>query len=199
MSLSTPEFILAYLASHQQATAAEIADVLKITRADIRYHLQSLLKAGQVEVTGMSVSTHPGRPSRVFRLPPSDHPKAVHTLLAATLAHLTTLPEEEQKSVLETLASDYFQLQDISNPSFAIRMSHWISRLNDLGYQASWEIRAGSSQVIFRNCPFQTLIGRYPQLCTIDRLGLQQVSHARVETVSLRSEGSNLPCVFTVR
>jgi predicted ArsR family transcriptional regulator len=199
MSLSTSDFILAYLASHHQATATEIAEVLNITRADIRYHLQTLLKAGQVEVSGMSGSTRPGRPSRVFRLPLSDHPKAVHALLAATLALVTTLPAQEQAFVLGKLAGDYFQLQDIANPSFAIRMANWMSRLNDMGYQANWEIRAGSSQVIFRSCPFQTLIGRFPLLCTIDRLGLELVSKGRVETVSLRSELSNLPCVFFVR
>lgn len=198
MSLSTPEFIVHYLASHESATAGEIAAVLKITKADIRYHLADLLKKGMVLEAGRTKEGGRGRPARLFKLPASDHPCAVQSLLAAFLAQVDSLPIGGRDSVLTRLVSEAWKIKEFSSPSFAIQMAYLMTRLNTLGYKTGWDIRSGYSTITFHACPYRSLIEKFPFLCDLDRAGLEQVAHGKVEVIKTIADETSQSCIFRV-
>ena len=66
-------------------TSAQLAEKLSLTPANIRYHLSTGIKQGQIISLTLSRKNAPGRPPRLFT--------------AATPVHLTLLPEILSESV----------------------------------------------------------------------------------------------------
>lgn len=198
MSASTVDAILKLLDTHGQATAAEIAEALHLSRADIRYHLQEMLTSDTVEVVEIRQPVSRGRPARVFRLPSANDPRAIHALFAAFLHQLQSQPEDKRDSALTDLTERVFQLEQNRQPSLALRVVRLLNIMNTLGYKTGWEIHSGCTQISFHACPFCKSAATFASLCRMDQLALDAVAGSPVGVKSLIANGS-ATCVFEIK
>jgi len=198
MSVSTPEMILKYLETYNQATAAEVAAELHLTHADIRYHLQAMLHSGVVEVMGICKAEPRGRPARVFRRPLKNHPPALDVFLSTVLTEITGLPSQHREQVMSRLAEQIFMIRKNTLPSFALRILNLVQVMNKLGYQAKWEIHSGYSRISLNNCPYRKMVETHPILCELDRLALELTAKSNVRTITLIASGVCASCEFEI-
>ncbi len=87
--------------AHGPLTSAEIADALDVHKNTVRFHLESLLAAGQVERSA-PVSSGPGRPAQAFRAVRGMDPGGprFYQLLAGVLSDaLLAEPDGPQRAI----------------------------------------------------------------------------------------------------
>jgi predicted ArsR family transcriptional regulator len=187
---NTRQRILDYLGAHPDATAGQLANRLRLTHADIRYHLNLLLGEKRVLKGDRQMQLRSrGRPARSYRLAASFDQGNFQLLSAILLAEiLSDLSLAEQEVFLGRLASrlarghahsgesaqgsapeDQQRFVPGDRPSMSTRLVRAVLRLNDLGFQARWEAHAESPQLILQRSPFSPLHAEQPALDELER------------------------------
>jgi predicted ArsR family transcriptional regulator len=209
--------MLDYLRTHHDATAADLARALRLTHADVRYHLNLLLDEGALIVTDWRVKGR-GRPARCYRSATAA-PKTSFDLLASSLLteSLSGLPATDQDALLRRIAARLalqpwpirqakFPRGDrppiiATSSSLSSRLVHAVACLNDLGYQARWEAHADSPRLILEHCPFAALHDDHPALLRLDELLIETLLAAPVMRLATSEHGHphNVHGVFAVR
>src|SRR5699024_3459509 len=95
------EVLRALTDAHRPLTSAEIADALGVHKNTVRFHLESLLAAGQVE-RAAQIRSGPGRPAQAFRAVRGMDPGGprFYQLLAGVLSDaLLSDPDGPQRAV----------------------------------------------------------------------------------------------------
>ncbi len=173
--MNTQEEIVKFLQQHPYSCAEELGSVLGKTRANIQHHLKIMEQANLISKVAIS-QTKPvrGRPRAYFSLAPV---KRFNNLISLADALLQLLVKKGDSTpgitYLEEIA------QQIVPPGGAAstltqRLNRLVKELSGLGYQARWEAHADGPQVVFRNCPYHPLPDKYPELCRMDALIIQQ-------------------------
>lgn len=169
--------ILAYLQSHNAATALELSRALRVTPANIRYHLSILVADGRAKIVGERRGQGRGRPVQAYGLGDlalgDNLPGLADALLSDWLEKCTT---EQQEAVLLALAVRLASVpvSERTGP-FTRRLSQAIERLNVLRYRSRWEAHAQGPRVVFDHCPYAAIVGKHPELCRMDALLLQEL------------------------
>ena len=80
------------------------------------------------------------------------------------------------------------------------RLETVVAALNDLHYQARWEAGSAGPRLILGYCPYEVVIANYPELCRMDKAGLEQALGITVsQTAKLETGSGGAPyCVFEV-
>lgn len=197
MNTTTSEKILHYLSIHPLATAHTLSLELNLTHADIRYHLNILLKKGWVEVNSTENSGRRGKPSRVYGLTGATPNLPQISLLENLLKQLSP---SSDTIYLKRFVKEYFQRssEDPSSSSFSLILLHGIEKLKSLGYDSSWEARPNAPIILIRHCPYGRLAVNYPVLCEIDRQGLEHLTRHAIQLDNSMGLTGNCPCVFQV-
>ena len=203
MNLSTRDQILATLQRYPNSNVEELSRLLQLTRADVRYHINALLKARQV----VQMQQFPkdgrlgrGRPAKSYQLSPDSRPDI--------LTHLTDILLQMIQSNASADASlaELAQRLIPSRPLSAAE-THATGRLNDAiqlinqhPYQARWEAHASGPQVFFHNCPFAAVIRKHPELCQMDRQILQNLTGLPARQIrKIDLDGPTAPaCIFVL-
>jgi predicted ArsR family transcriptional regulator len=132
--MSTRERILEILENRPAMTAVELANILHLTPANIRYHMGHLERDGRVVAAGDRPPHGRGRPQQLFALPQRGtgiERLAEHLLDQA----LENLPPDQQAGFLRAIAVRLGGETD-SGRHITQRLGATVRRLNELEYQA---------------------------------------------------------------
>ena len=195
--------ILGYLDRHPTASAEEIRQALYVTKENIQYHLKKLLQDGTIKRTIQPErKQNPrGRPTYLYRLSEQSRqgnlPALADKLLEVVLKATPSLAA--QQDLLKQVASSMFPFQPSPNQTKNLRQT--IQRLNKHHYQAAWEARVPGPYVIFRNCPYASIIKEHPELCQLDCEILATVLNSSVTQISKMDLDSRKPpaCTFLIQ
>ena len=189
----TEDEILALLANQQPLSIAQIAKSLNLTKADIRYQTNKLIKAGKVN-TVYPVHGEPGRPAIRYQVADNYFSDNYSFLLEAFIKTYLLL-EENETQIVDQISSSFSM-----NPSqpFITRINDLVSNLNCLNYQARWEARYHGPIIIFLNCPYRQLAKKYPEFCRMDQKIVEQNINKKVKKISTIVEDKTNKCAFQV-
>ncbi len=195
---TTREQILEYLGTHPLATATELATALGVTPANIRHHLGLLQAQGLIEQAKTQRTAQRGRPAHLYRLARQAHQVYLEPLTRALLDVLRTWAPSDGDGRLppevvlcEALCGAYTVEEGLP---LRARLSKAIRWLQERHFDPHWEAHRFGPRVIFRRCPYASLVEDYPELCRLDELMLEYVLAARVQRLSERG----VPCEFAV-
>lgn len=180
----TQRAILHELQQHPSITSAELARILELTPSDIRHHLADLLAEGWVVHTNDQPAKGRGRPAHRYQLGSRAKSEAISLLLQAVLnTTLLALPEDEQAAALRKVAQTLAGVTPHS-PSLSISLTRTVNRLNELGYRARWEARAGAPRIFLDYSPYETLTKQIPLLQSFDAILLENLLQRSVRQIS---------------
>jgi predicted ArsR family transcriptional regulator len=199
--------LLEYIQEHQAVTASELARALRMTNANARHHLSSLVREGVLEVVGEQPARGRGRPSALYSLSTGirgDNLGVIaHHLLKRMLSSLTP---EEQSFALKELAGQLAgnpvsPENDSSRKTLTQRLYKAVLRLNELQYKARWEAHSGGPRVILAYCPYARILDQHPELCSLDRFMIEGLLDSDVTQIARRAPDrrGERTCVFEVR
>jgi predicted ArsR family transcriptional regulator len=204
---TTRQQILEHLHSRRQTSAQEISRVLRMTPANARHHLNTLLDEGVIELSGQQPASGRGRPTRLYRLTQPAHRHSLDRLASALLEELAALlPPEGLESCLGRIAGrlqgEAARLESggrgASPRPLPLALFDTVRRLNELNYAARWEAHARGPRLILGHCPFAAIIQEHPELCRMDARLLEGLLGAPVQQIArLAPDGQGeRQCVF---
>lgn len=203
MDQSTRDKILDLLQHSPNLTAAEMSRTLRVTRADIRYHLTTLVAQGalvQMPAAPRPGNVSRGRPAASYQLAPNARPDMI-AALASTLLDMERV-STTSNTFLNELAQRLIPPNTSSEPQTNVieRLNAALLCINQNPYHARWEAHRDGPQVIFNNCPFSTIIDKHPELCQVDRRIIENLTG--LNAVQVRKIDLNGPtstsCIFTL-
>lgn len=194
--------ILNYLGQHNGASATEISRALRVTAANIRYHLSILVLDGRVQALGFRPEQGRGRPLRVYGLGEAALGANLTGLVEALFAYvLENATSANLDSVLQALAARLVPAQAGEvDGHIARRLVQTVAHLNQYGYAARWEAHAAAPHITFEHCPYAAVIAKHPELCSMDGFILKQRLGAQVEQTACLEKNSRgtLFCQFVL-
>ena len=168
--IKTRQRILNFIQKHTTATSSSLTRSLGMTKANMQYHLQALIEEGLIELSPpeKNILKLRGRPSHVYRLAasikPDNYEQIASVLLTIQLEQSIEISHEESlKLIAHRLASRPSQASSRSQ-----QYKEAIMILNGCHYQARWEAHQDGPRIIFRNCPYSSIVPKHPQLCQMD-------------------------------
>lgn len=176
--MNTRQEIVNYLLVHPHSCALELSEALLKSRADIQYHLKNLERNHQiVQIPFAKSKKHSGRPTRYYSLSQAVRPSNIPALADILLdlyrrAGDTEIPLKKESFLQELARSLIPPIQQ--SGSITTRLNILVKEFSSKGYQARWEAHANGPQIVFRNCPYLSLLPRHPELCQVDLLAIQQ-------------------------
>lgn len=184
--------VLAYLHKSGTASAREIARSLRMSAATVRHHLRVLTADGRLEMTSLRGRDRRGRPEKIYSLPRA---ALGHNLSALSDALLS---ESGSAIKMEALAWQLVGESDFAGKPLAKRLNLTVEKLNQMNYHAHWEAGLEGPRLIFGHCPYAAILGRHPELCTMDHAMLRALTgQPAVQIFKTGKEGSSV-CVFVV-
>jgi predicted ArsR family transcriptional regulator len=201
MAGETRNRILDYFSKNYSASAADLSNTLGLTKPDIQYHFKILLKEGVIEklTPEPGDQARRGRPTIHYRLTKDYYLNNLHPLLNAVLnVGLSSLESPHAKEEFYMKVAYELVGTHKAAGSLAQSLSQALYYLNRLNYQAHWEAHHDGPKIIFRNCPYVTLIDKYPELCLMDVSILEHILDASVnKTRHIQDEDFVPPsCIF---
>jgi predicted ArsR family transcriptional regulator len=194
--------IITYLEENQTATAVNLAQLLNVTIANIRYHLKILLNERIIEVID-DINLGPrGRPTRIYSLSKNERSTGLDNLLRSALEEISQIKNNRlRENRLRKLARIIISISEARHPSLTINLGNAVSRLNELGYKARWEAHSTSPNIIFHNCPYSSFIDSFPVLCQLDQIILDELLGSPVvQNEKLAStQGKHPFCLFSIK
>ena len=152
---STRKKILELLSNHASISVIEFSRLLKLTKADIRYHLDSLMEEGIVK-KNLPPAEHQsaGRPAATFSLSSGNLPPIVARFLEG-IGDLLDHPDLDTKTREFILDSFIDSITSTFHPrgTGAAKMNEIVSFLTRLGFSAKWEASSSGPRIILFNNP----------------------------------------------
>ncbi len=158
---------------------AELTEQFGVHVNTVRFHLEALIRTGQVEQVAVAPSG-PGRPPLMFRVRPGMDPTGPrrYRLLAAVLA--TGLADGPEATARLTRAGQLWgaALAGESEPAAGVGEQEVVERLvallAELGFAPEWEPGAEGERIVLRHCPFLELASASTRLTCPVHLGLMR-------------------------
>jgi predicted ArsR family transcriptional regulator len=202
MPKPTRRKIVDFLAKHSSSSAEDISNALSMTKENIQYHLKRLNSDG-LTILDKSVKKEEiirGRPTLYYRLADPVYPSNINHLAGCLLRLvLKNKSAYDSQQTMKELAQALIKPAETRNLSHALQLA--VKQLNEHHYHASWEARLKSPRIIFRNCPYAALLKDHPELCSMDRLILETLTHSSVIQITKTQFGrsDNSFCVFELK
>jgi predicted ArsR family transcriptional regulator len=180
---SSRQRILSYLGQHNGASALEISRALRVTAANIRYHLGILEADGRVQQLGLRPESGRGRPVQIYGLGQAALGDNLSGLVDGLFTQLTeNLSAGDLDALMQALAVRLVPLKPGESAGHITRrLAQTITQLNLSGYAARWEAHAAAPRIIFERCPYAAVIAKHPELCRMDRFILEQHLGGEIE------------------
>ncbi len=195
--------ILNHLRQNRTTNIPEMSRLWGLSRADIRYHINNLVREGLVEPIHKAQSfTHSrGRPTQEYRIASQGDSGNYKDLC---LALLNLVKREEIKLVFpdwpQTLAETLAENQAPSH-TMTQSLNHSVKWLNQLGYHARWEASDRGPRILFFHCPYFDILPEYPELCQVDQAVLKNLLQKTVVQTAKMATQASAPraCIFEVQ
>jgi DeoR family suf operon transcriptional repressor len=200
--------ILEFIRSHRAATAAELSQAFRMSKANARHHLAILMEEGSLQVVDTRQMPGKGRPERVFA--PSDQALGNNLdILASVLLQKREEPSasEQGEELSQWLAKHVAEQMNRGAPNSDLRSQNLTRRLNRLTqilnrfhYQSRWEAHHDAPRLILGHCPYAAIVGEHPELCQMDARLIERLLGSPVDqSEKLAKDASGLShCVFRV-
>ncbi|BEP15646.1 transcriptional regulator [Acidothermaceae bacterium B102] len=201
---------------HGPVSAATLAELLGLTPAAVRRHLDSMTAAGRV----VEVAERPvrgkvrgrGRPARLFALSEagrSSFPHGYDELAASALRFLAETGgeaavdafahqrlagvEERYRSLLSAAGAD----------DSATRVEVLVAALSEDGFAASAQVTPSGVQICQHHCPVAQVAVEFPALCDAETAVFSRLLGTHVQRLATLAHGdgvctTNVPCSTTV-
>lgn len=182
----TRKLILDYINRHGPSTVDDLAVAAGVVAVTVRAHLAVLEREGLV--VGQEVLT--GRAGR---------PRIHYTLTVRAQDVFPKGYDQLARRLLETVGSDEARGSLITKTATAwaasvaasvtpggnqeARLRAAVSALDETGCETEWHEEEGHLQITLHNCPYPTVVERFPQLCEMERTFLEDMLQFRVTVV----------------
>ena len=195
---NTRQQILDYIRTNKMASAIEISRAFPMTPANARHHLSILEDQNLIENVGQRLAKGRGRPTKLYAL---THQAMDHNIDLLVDALLKILKSSDDLEDHFKLLSPILFCDSDSVTSPIGRLNQAIQRMNEMHYQARWEVSSDGPKVILGHCPYAAVLAENPELCTMDEVLLSDQLKQPVEQVSKleRSPQGTPYCTFAVR
>lgn len=184
-------------------TAAEIGQVLGLTAAGVRRHLDNLAEAGEVE----SVRTRPagtrGRPAKAFRVTAAGRRSADHGYDHLAVEALTALrriggTEALTEFARERVLSVIGHVRPARGPEDVERAANDIAvALTEAGYASSVEGAGAGVQICQHHCPVWDVASQFPELCEAEQEVVSELVGTHVQRLATIA-GGNCACTTNI-
>ena len=196
---SRREVVLAFLKSRGQATLAEVAAHLEISKQGALHHLEALQADGLAALHSQGHGR--GRPENVYSLTPAaaEHFPHTHRELAGDLVEF--LNEEQLKVFFERRAAriEAEYAPQLAGLDFAGRVRALAKLATEHGHMAEVvELPEGGLAIRHCNCPIQDVAGRTALPCQNERDMYERLLGAPVERSTWLREAS-ADCTYEVK
>lgn len=165
--------ILEYLKVRGKATANEIGYALGLTPADVRHHLSILRSQGTIEIIGKRPGHGRGRPAYLYSSTSQAQRNNLGDLASALLDELLCQSNKGEPAKVYQQISERLLGQVDGRGNLSQRLYRAVEKLNELNYQAHWEARSPTPQLILGHCPYAAIIENHPEICKIDAAMLE--------------------------
>lgn len=196
MNKTTTEEFITLLQNNPPLSVTEISKLLNLTKADIRYQIGILSKMDKIKILPPENSSKPGRPAHRYTLANHGYPDNLIDILLAFIQY-----HQDDSNLINELASiisSQFNEEIKTAPSLIQKINLVLEDLNRRAYQARWEISNTGPVIYFSNCPYKRILSRFPQMCEIDRLILNNLTNRDIlEKNTMRSKNSR-QCRFLI-
>ncbi len=198
MEKTTADMILDLIRKDGPVPSRDIAASMKLSQADVRYHITKLARLGLIFEVDKTSSKERGRPSARYMSTSSSAPFSENPLFLVLLKLLAKLINENDDAKLEELIKTVFLQEQHNYFTKTQRIMKTILAFQQKGYDAVWEARPQAPIVLFHQCPYINLIANHPELCEFDRKALEYTLGCPVKLIHTRYDRIELPCQFSV-
>jgi len=198
MDKTTADMILELIRKDGPIPSRDIAASMKLTQADVRYHITKLVRLGLIFEVDKTNSTNRGRPSARYMSIIANNPFHENPLFQVLLKLLVKIINKNDDVKLEGLINTVFLPEHHEDSSRTQRIMKTIQAFQSKGYEAVWEARPHAPIVLFHQCPYINLIANHPELCEFDRKALEYTLGCPVKLIHTRYDKIELPCQFSV-
>jgi predicted ArsR family transcriptional regulator len=194
MGKSSSELIIHFLSNNKPSTVLNLSKNLNLTKADIRYHLKTLINLGVVRKIESNGTTAPrGRPAARFTISSTALPNNFSELLEILL-----LNNLENKEIFAIIAQIMLSNMKLSNHSSIIELlNDLIKELNLRNYDSRWETHNAGPIIFISNCPYRSLLKRFRAFCNMDKIIISQYIGKSIDHKSSFIESTK--CSFQIR
>jgi DeoR family transcriptional regulator, suf operon transcriptional repressor len=188
--------VLGYLNKSQTASVREIARSLKMSPATVRHHLRVLISDGRLEAASVRGRDGRGRPEKIYSLPRAALGDNLSVLSEALLTEAASGIRME--ALAGYLARRLPGESNSAGQSIAKRLNLIIEKLNQMNYHSHWEAGSEGPRILFGHCPYASIVGRHPELCSMDESLLSEsVGQPARQIFKAGKDGSSV-CVFAI-
>ncbi|WP_077488515.1 helix-turn-helix transcriptional regulator [Sinomonas mesophila] len=206
----TRDRVLSAVLEHGPVSAAELGDLLNVTPAAVRRHLDALTQAGVVEVKRVATSgTGAGRPARRYVLTSRGQSSIGDDYLDIARKALERLGELGGSGAVEEFARERFAamerryepIVDAAGDDVAARSRALAEALTADGFVASAASVQGkaplpahlaSVQLCQGHCPVQQLAAEFPQFCDSETAVFSRLLGVDVRRLSTLAQGGHV-------
>lgn len=206
----TRDRVLSAVLEHGPVSAAELGEMLNVTPAAVRRHLDALTAAGVVEVKRVATSgAGAGRPARRYVLTSRGQSTIGDDYLAIARKALERLGELGGPGAVEDFAHERFAamerryqpLVDAAGEDIAARARALAEALTADGFVASaasvqakapLPVHLGSIQLCQGHCPVQQLAAEFPVFCDSETAAFSRLLGVDVRRLSTLAQGGHV-------
>lgn len=207
---NTRSRVLGAVLEHGPVSAADLGDMLELTPAAVRRHLDALEQQHYIEVTMVRRRTGgAGRPARRYVVAPEGHAKLGDDYLEIATDALEAIrrvagPDAVREFIQERvdrLEAAYRPEVEAAGPEVADRLPVLVRLLSQDGFAASTnEVAVGrgdqrtivSAQLCQGHCPVRELAARYPQFCELETELIARLLGTDVRRLSTQAAGAHV-------
>jgi len=194
MGKSSSEMIIHFLSNNKPSTVLTLSKNLNLTKADIRYHLKTLIHSGAVhKILDVGKNTSKGRPAARFAISPIILPNNYSELLEILL-----LNNLHSIGVFETISQNILEnMKQTNHANIIEKLNELNKELNLRNYDSRWETHNAGPIIFISNCPYRSLLIKFPGFCKMDKIILSQYIGKNLDHKSSFIESTK--CSFQIK
>lgn len=157
--MKTKNDILTYLGKHSPATIQQISRALKLTKADIRFHLNNLVDSGSITKIDTFFQNGAGRPASQYHLV-TEPPGALHQIIIDVLLGNNLIQQKKSlhrsslaQAIVEALFFDFH-----AYGTSATRLNAKVHHLERFGIKINWEAAKNGPKIEILREPFSLVL-----------------------------------------
>lgn len=196
---SRREAILAFLKLRGQATLAEVAEHLEVSKQGAQRHLEALEGAGLATVT--SLAHGPGRPENVYRLTAAagEHFPDGHRELTGELVDFMTSDQLKQFFELRAARLEAEYAPRLAGLDFEARVRELARLATEHGHMAEVvELAEGGLAIRHCNCPIQDVAARTGLPCINEQQMYERLLGTQITRSTWMAEAAS-DCTYEMK
>jgi predicted ArsR family transcriptional regulator len=199
---TTRKKILAYLQRNPGQSAGDLAEQFDLSLGAVRHHLTNLEKDALIE--GESLRQPIGRPSIVYELTEKGEESFPKQYDRLSNVMLDTIKEEQGShslgKFLRRVADRIIKQSGLdlyADHSVEQRARSLAQIMDREGFSLEWQREDNELRVIQHACPYQSVVGKHPEVCQLDEHLIENVIGKPIRRVEHRSKG-DCSCIFSI-